>query len=392
MNRYGVVLLLFLLSMITYIDRVCISAAKEPIAAGLSLSDSAMGFVFSAFALGYAVAQIPAGWLADKAGPRIALTAVVCVWSGLTGLTGLAWNFASLVAIRFFFGVAEAGAFPGSARAIVNWLPPVQRGRANGVLFSGSRLGAAISFPLITWMLGRWSWRLSFLMLGVAGAVWALLWFVWFRDRPGADSASAPAGTWRHRGVGLAMAQYFATNFTTFLVLSWMLPYMKKQYSLSDSRAAAYVMAPLLTAAAAQWLAGWMVDSLYRSRLRAWSRRLPAILGFGLSASALLALTRAGSAEAAIVWFSLAAFGADMTVSPGWVFCADIAGADAGSVSGAMNMMGNFGSFVSANAFPFLFGLTGSAAAYFEVTAFMNLVAIFCWLRMKSPELQEMRA
>ena len=272
MNRYGVVLLLFLLSMITYIDRVCISAAKEPIAAGRSLSDSARGFVFSAFALGYAVAQIPAGWLADKAGPRIALTAVVCVWSGLTGLTGLAWNFASLVAIRFFFGVAEAGAYPGSARAIVNWLPPVQRGRANGVLFSGSRLGAAISFPLITWMLGRWSWRLSFLMLGVAGAVWALLWFVWFRDRAVAESPSAPAGTWRYRGVGLAMAQYFATNFTTFLVLSWMLPYMKKQYSLSDSRAAAYVMAPLLTAAAAQWLAGRCL-----SRPAALLPRLPAL-------------------------------------------------------------------------------------------------------------------
>jgi ACS family glucarate transporter-like MFS transporter len=134
-----------------------------------------------------------------------------------------------------------------------------------------------------------------------------------------------------------------------------------------------------------------MVHSLYGSSLRAWSRRLPAILGFGLSASALLALTRAESAEGAIIWFAIAAFGADMTVSPSWVFCTDIAGTNAGSVSGAMNMIGNLGSFVSANAFPFLFGLTGSAAAYFAVTAFMNLVAILCWLRMKSPELKEIR-
>jgi ACS family glucarate transporter-like MFS transporter len=406
MRRYGVVLFLFLLSMITYIDRVCISAAKEPIAAQLSLSDGAMGLVFSAFALGYAVAQIPTGWLADKAGPRIALTAVVCVWSGLTALTGAAWNLISLLLIRFLFGIAEAGAFPGSARAIVNWLPPFERGRANGVLFSGSRLGAALSFPLITWMLGRWSWRLSFFMLGGVGVIWALIWFVWFRDRPvndklPADSAALPprnksaakdvAGIFRHRGIGLAMTQYFATNFTTFLVLSWMLPYMKKQYLLSDSRAAAYVMAPLLMAAAAQWLAGWMTDSLYRSSFRSWSRRFPAITGFGLSAAALLALTRAHTAEAAIIWFSLAAFGADMTVSPGWVFCSDIAGADAGSVSGAMNMVGNLGSFVSANAFPFLFGITGSAGAYFTVTALMNVAAIFCWLRMDSPELTELR-
>jgi ACS family glucarate transporter-like MFS transporter len=80
-----------------------------------------------------------------------------------------------------------------------------------------------------------------------------------------------------------------------------------------------------------------------------------------------------------------------MTVSPSWVFCSDIAGANAGSVSGAMNMIGNLGSFVSANAFPFLFGLTGSAATYFEVTAFMNLTAIFCWLLMKSPEIKDIQ-
>jgi ACS family glucarate transporter-like MFS transporter len=394
-RRYVVVLFLFVLSMITYIDRVCISAAKDPIAAELSLSDSAMGLVFSAFALGYAVAQIPTGRLADKLGPRLALTAVVCVWSAFTALTGAAWNLVSLVVIRLFFGVAEAGAFPGSARAIANWLPAGERGRANGVLFSGSRLGAALSFPLIAWMLGRWTWRSSFFILGGVGLAWSLAWFLWFRDHPAGavavrDRAKPVAWlhVWRRPGIGLAMAQYFATNFTTFLVLSWMLPYMKKQYALSDSRAAVYVMLPLLMAAAAQWIAGWVVDSLYRSPLRAWSRRIPAIAGFTLSAVALLALTQARTAETAIVWFTIAAFGADLTVSPSWVFCTDIAGADAGSVSGAMNMMGNIGSFVSANAFPFLFGLTGSASAYFGVTAAMNLLALLCWLKMKSPLLE----
>src|SRR5437879_5096168 len=103
------------MSMITYVDRVCISAAKEPIASEMRLSDTAMGLVFSAFALGYALAQIPAGWLADRAGPRLALTFVVTLWSVLTALTGAAWNLASLVAVRFLFGVSEAGAFPGSA-------------------------------------------------------------------------------------------------------------------------------------------------------------------------------------------------------------------------------------------------------------------------------------
>jgi len=394
-RRYAVVFALFLLSMITYIDRVCISSAKDPIAAELSLSDSAMGLVFSAFALGYALAQIPSGWFADKAGPRIALTAVVGAWSVLTALTGAAWNLLSLVAIRFLFGIGEAGAFPGSARAIVNWLPPGERGRANGVLFSGSRLGAALAFPLLAWMLGRWSWRPSFFLLGGLGVVWAVVWLLWFRDHPSGPGSPHPTGVsppaplrglFGQPGMALVMAQYFASNFTFFLCLSWMLPYLKKQHHLSDARGAAYAMAPLLLGASAQWLSGWMVDAIYRSRWRAWSRRFPALLGFASSVMALVALTRVGSAEAAIVCFSLAAFGADMTISPSWVFCTDIAGARAGSMSGAMNMLGNFGSFVSANAFPFLHGLTGSASAYFLAAALMNAGAIVCWFRMKSLE------
>lgn len=398
-RRYAVVFGLFVLSMITYIDRVCISTAKDPIAAELSLSDSAMGLIFSAFALGYALAQIPSGWFADKVGPRIALTVVVGAWSALTALTGAAWNLASLVVIRFLFGIGEAGAFPGSARAIVNWLPPGERGRANGVLFSGSRLGAALAFPLLAWMLARWSWRPSFIILGGLGILWAVVWLVWFRDHPVAPktsshigvSASAPLGSLlRQSGMVLAMAQYFASNFTFFLCLSWMLPYLKKQYQLSDSRAAVYAMVPLLLGATSQWLTGWLVDALYRSPWRAWSRRLPAMLGFILSAAALLTLTRAETAEGAIVCFTLAAFGADMTISPSWVFCTDIAGTRAGSMSGAMNMLGNFGSFVSANAFPFLFGLTGSASAYFIVAALMNAGAALCWFRMKSLEPEDL--
>lgn len=235
----------------------------------MSLSGSAMGLVFSAFTLGYALAQIPSGWFADKAGPRIALTIVVGAWSALTALTGAAWNLTSLVAIRFRFGIGEAGAFPCSARAIV-----------------------------------------------------------WFRDCPegrkSAGEADAPASVslstiFRSRGMALAMAQY-----------------------LSASTAAAYAMLPLLLGAVSQWLNGWLVDAIYHSEWHAWSRRLPAMLGSIIEALGLLVLKQAKSAEAAIACFTLAALGADMTISPSWVFCSDIAGSKAGSVSGAMNISGLF--------------------------------------------------
>jgi ACS family glucarate transporter-like MFS transporter len=393
MKRYGVVFALFVLSMITYIDRVCISAAKEPIAAELSLSDSAMGLVFSAFALGYALAQIPSGWFADKMGPRLALTVVVGAWSALTALTGAAWSLASLVAIRFLFGIGEAGAFPGSARAFCNWLPAGERGRATGIMFSGSRLGAAFAFPLLAWMLARWQWKVSFLLLGAAGAAWAVVWLLWFRDHPTVPLPAEDVSGGRPIGLGevfrsprmvLAMVQYFASNFTFFLCLSWMLPYLKKTYRLGDGEAAAYAMAPLLLGATSQWAAGWLVDRLYRSPWRTWSRRIPGMLGFALAAAGVLALTRVSTPGLAVLCFTLAAFGADMTISPSWVYCADIAGKNAGSVSGAMNMLGNIGSFVSANAFPFLQGWTGSASTYFFAAAALNLAGLGCWFRMRS--------
>ncbi len=394
MTRYLVVFALFVLSMITYIDRVCISSAKEPIAASLALSDAAMGVVFGAFALGYALAQIPSGWFADRFGPRLALAVVVSAWSVLTALTGAARDFTSLVVIRFLFGIGEAGAFPGAARAFYNWLPPAERGLANGILFSGSRIGAALSFPLLAWMLARFGWRVSFVLLGGIGVFWAALWLLWFRDHPRqpvarpAPTTSQSESFWkvfRSRGMALAMAQYFSSNFTFFICLSWMHPYLKQHYQLSAADAAAYSMAPLILGATAQWAAGAMVDFLYRRPpLRAWSRRLPAMLGFALAAVGMFAITQASSPLAAVVCFTLAAFGADLTISPSWSYCMDIGGKNSGAVSGAMNMLGNFGSFVSATTFPLLHQATGGASAYFFVAASLNVLSIACWSRMVS--------
>jgi ACS family glucarate transporter-like MFS transporter len=402
LKKYFVVLVLFVLSMITYVDRVCISAAKDPISGEMHLSDTAMGLVFSAFALGYALAQIPSGWLADRFGPRLVLTTVVTLWSAMTALTGAAWNLASLVTIRFLFGVSEAGAYPGGARAICNWLPLGERGRANGILFSGSRFGGAISFPLLAWMLTRWQWRSSFWILGGIGLVWAVFWLLWFRDFPRGEAGERRSGDvagpaagfglpamLRSGPIGLAMLQYFASNFTFFIGLSWMLPYLKRQFHLADREAVGYAMAPLIAGTVSLWIAGALVDILYRSRWRAWSRRVPSIVGFALSTLGLLALTQATTPLAAAVCFTLAVFGSDMTVSPSWVFCADIAGSNAGGVSGAMNMVGNLGSFVSANAFPVLAAATGSAAAYFYCAAGLNVIGILCWFRMRSVAVAE---
>src|SRR5439155_958407 len=139
---------------------------------------------FSAFTLSYSLFEIPSGWLGDVKGPRRVLTRIVLWWSGFTMLTGAARGFQSLVAIRFLFGAGEAGAFPNIARSFSRWFPRVERGRANGVMFLGSRLGGMLAAPVALPLIARLGWRTSFVFFGLLGLVWAAAWSVWYRDTP----------------------------------------------------------------------------------------------------------------------------------------------------------------------------------------------------------------
>ena len=391
-KRYFVLGALFLLSLILYVDRAAISSAKSAIAGELALSDTSMGWVFGAFSLGYAFAQIPWGWFADRVGPRLALAIVVALWSAFTSLTGLASRASWLLLTRFLFGVAEAGAFPGSARVFYNWLPAQERGIANGILFSGALLGGGLAFPLCQWLLDTYGWRMAFYLLGIPGLVWALSWLIWFRDYPerrivGDADAVSPIPlpqVLRSRGMAKAMGQYFIGNFTFFICISWMLPYLAEQYSLTPSQAAHFSMVPLLFGAVANWVSGFFVDLLYRSRYRSWSRRAPATLGFLLAASGVYAVILADSPGAAVAAFAVATFGVELTISPSWAYCIDIGCKNSGSVSAAMNMAGSFGAFASANAFPWLYRLTGDSGTYFRIAAGLNALAILCWFSMRS--------
>jgi MFS transporter, ACS family, glucarate transporter len=405
-RRYTVVGALFVLSLITYIDRAAISTAKGPMAKDLSLSDAQMGLVFSAFALGYAAFQIPAGWFADRVGPRRALAVFVIAWSVLTSLTGAMTMLGPLLLVRFLFGIAEAGAFPGSARVFYNWLPVSERGIANGALFSGGLLGGAIAFPFYAWLLEHYTWRGAFYILGIPGLIWTGAWLLWFRDHPresraarvepvakagvaaaaAADAADGPSfgALLMTPRMLLAMGQYFAGNFTFYICISWMHPYLLETYKLSHAQAARYAMVPLLCGATANWVAGFTVDAIYKSRFRAWSRRLPGMAGFVLACAGVLWVSVADSPLSAIAGFAIATFGVELTISPSWAFCLDIGGSRSGAVSAAMNMAGNFGGFVSTNTFPFLHAMTGGAAAYFQIAALLNLLAMVAWYSMRS--------
>lgn len=406
--RFWFVLGTFALSVLLYVDRACISAAKEDVQADLALTDQQMGWVFSAFAIGYALCQTPAGAMADRLGPRKLLTGIVALWSLFTGLTGMVRGLGSMLAVRLLFGAGEAGAFPGMARATYSWIPISERGLVQGINFSGSRLGGALAFPLIAQMIASIGWRSSFGVLMGIGVVWAAAWWWLFRDSPeehtgisdaereyiaanrerpkedsggevetGSITAATLAGS---PTIWLLCLQYFASNFTFFFALTWFLPFFKKGSGLEPTTAAWYAAAPLLAGAVGNWVSGWMVDWLYRTRGQVAARRVPAVIGFVLASVGLIGTCYATTPMATILWFSLAIFGADMTLSPSWTFAIDVGGKQAGLVSGTMNMAGNIGSFVTSLAFPALLASAGSHEAFFFVAAGLNAGAVVCWL------------
>ena len=258
-TRFVFVVGTFLLSLLLYVDRAAISTAKDSITGALSLTDKQFGWVLGAFSVGYALMQTPSGYLADRFGPRVILTAVVSFWSFFTALTGAAWNLISLVVCRFLFGAGEAGAFPGMARASFSWIPVRERGLVTGINFSASRLGGAAAMFGMPLMIGALGWRMTFVVLGAVGFVWAFVWYAWFRNDPTEhgsitreerdyilanrqkSAAGGPAISFgKMMGSGnmwLTMIQYFCSNFTFFFALTWLYPYVKETYNLTSGMA-----------------------------------------------------------------------------------------------------------------------------------------------------------
>lgn len=400
----------FLISLLLYIDRTCIQVAGDAIKADLNISDKQFGWILSIFTLGYALGQTPSGIAADRLGPRKLLSGVIGLWSLLTALTAAGFNFISMMIIRFLFGASEAGAFPGMARATLSWFPTRERGLVTGINFSASRLGGAAALPLMVWLIEAAGWKGSFHILGGIGLIFAVVWWVWFRDTPEESKSvgkeerdyiiehrqkiDSTANTPNipfpvlvsNRNVILLMSQYFCSNFTFFFCLSWLFAHVKTTYGLTASDAGLLAALPLLGGAAGNWFSGWLVDRLYQTKGIAISRRVPAIIGFVLATTGLLASLQMQTALPAVIFLTVAVFGADMTLSSSWSCCVDIGGKSSGAVSGTMNMAGNIGAFATSLAFPYLLAWFGSSTPFFFIAAGLNAIAIILWMLIRPEE------
>ncbi|MGH7899743.1 MAG: MFS transporter [Candidatus Binatia bacterium] len=386
---------------IAYLDRVCIATAAPAIKAELALSDSEMGLVFSAFTLAYALFEIPAGSLADRFGARMTLSRVVVWWSFFTAATGLASGLGSLLALRFLFGMGEAGMFTGAAQAFGRWLPIAERGRAFGFTLMTAAFGGAISQPLVVFLLGHMSWRGAFAVFGSVGVFWAAGWWWWFRDDPaahrgvnagelelitsgrGSFEQAEPVGlgtVFRNRSVLALCASHFCAAYGWYFYLTWLPSYLMRARGLDLSAVGWLAALPLLGIGFGSLLGGWLSDRIVRRFGARRGRRILPLLGHPLAAAAVVAALFTPDATASALLFSLAAGLGAFGVSCAWAAAVDIGGAQAGVVSGAMNMLGNFGGTLC----PLVIGYSLDRLGAFEpsllLVALMYLVAAAGWL------------
>jgi MFS family permease len=401
--RHWVLLFAASLAVITYIDRVCMSQAKVSIAADLHLSSVQMGYIFAAFTLAYALFEIPGGWLGDKIGPRKVLMRVVLMWSLFTAATGRAWNFVSLAVMQFFFGAGEAGAFPNLAKAFTNWLPPRERNRAVSLMWLCTRWGGAVTPLLVVWVMSRVGWRWAFVVFAAPGVVWALLFYVWFRDHPrdhrGVNAAelkllpqgrNEPAGQtkvpWRKvlgsRTVWLLFVQYFCFGYGWYFYITWLPSYVKEARGLELAKGALLAGIPLFFGGFAcllsGWLAAWFVE---RGHALARVRRVIAFVGYGGAAGMLLLSPRIADPVWAMIAMGLASFALDLTLPVCWRTAMDVGGRYAGTVSGTMNMAGQIGGAVGPVVVGYILQyMNRDWTLTFALSAVIYAIGGLCWV------------
>jgi MFS transporter, ACS family, glucarate transporter len=404
--RHVVIGFALTLAIITYIDRVAISVAAPFISADLGLSRPQMAWALAAFGWAYAVFEIPGGWLGDKIGPRRVLLRIVLWWSAFTAATGLAWSAPSLIVIRALFGAGEAGAFPNLTRVLTTWLPVTERERAQAMVWLATRVSGALTPLIVAMLIGAVGWRRTFDIFGVLGAIWAILFYRWYRDSPAThpavnqaelallpspkDTAIAHTGVpWRlifsTPSVWLLSIQYMCLAYGWWFYVNWLPTYLRESRGASLRMGALLAGLPLLLGGAGCLVSAAIIPRLAR-RLGsiASARRIVAIVGFVGASACIFLFTGVEDPRRAMVVLGFAGFFNDFVMPAAWAGTMDIGGRYAGTVSGAMNMMGSIAGASSVLVVGYLLAWTGNWTLTFYISAAIYLVGAFCWLFLDS--------
>jgi sugar phosphate permease len=403
--RRNVLWLTVAVYMITYMDRVVIATAAPSIQREFSFSLVTMGWIFGAFQIGYAVCQIPGGWLGDRFGARRALTGVVVWWSIFTAATATMWSAGSMIVCRLLFGMGEAGSFPIATRSLSRWMLPAERGWALGLTHAGARLGGAITPVFVAFLIATLGWRTPFFIFACIGLAWAALWHWYYRDSPaehrGVNAAertlvsgalgkpsSVAHGTiiWRRLmrtpQLWLLSVAYFCYAYSLAIFLTWFPKYLMDARGFNLAQMGIFASLPLMAGVTGDIAGGWISDRwLKASGNLKLARRVVAVIGFALAGVTIPLATLCDGAMFSVACFSAAVFGLELTVGISWAVTLDIGGDFAGSVSAAMNTFGNTGGAVAAALTGYIVEHSGWTPA-FLVPSGLSLLAAVLFLRI----------
>jgi MFS transporter, ACS family, glucarate transporter len=407
--RWFLVFWLFVLSAVSYLDRVNISIAGGAILDAYHLNNLQLGYVFSSLLAGYALFQTVGGQLADRFGPRLVLAAGVVWWGIFTALTALIpanvsnplWWF---IAVRFLLGAGEAVIYPAANQFVSRWIPVRERGIANGWIFAGVGAGAGLTPPLITHIMLRYGWRSSFWVCAIIGLVVGVIWYLAARDNPadhprvvaaelaairsGLTTASdqpseAPRVPWRRviqsREVWALTIGYFCYGYVAWIFFSWFFRYLAKVRGLDLKASSFYSMLPFIG-----MLVGCLVGGVVNDRLTKWrgprvGRSYLAVVAMAIAGIFIVFGARAEGVRVASIVLAGGAAALYLSQSSFWSVTADIAGGSAGSVSGFMNTGAQLGGFVTASLTAWIGDHYGWTTSFLVAAAFCFLGA-FCWM------------
>jgi MFS transporter, ACS family, glucarate transporter len=404
--RLRLVFGLFLISALAYFDRTNISVAGVPLSREFAISRVQLGWIFSAFLLGYAGFQVPAGWLAGRFGPRKTLSAAIlwwCVFSAAITLVSPLFGsvLVQLLAVRFILGMGEALMYPAASQFIAYWIPAPERARANGWLFGGVGIGAGVTPPLVNWLMLSFGWRSSFLFSAVIGLLAAAAWYAAARDRPeqhpgmsaqelshirAATTQEAAVKTpvpWRamltSRSLWMLSLAYFSFGYIAYIFLSWFFIYLADAHGLDLKKSALYSVLPFISMTIFCLTGGAASDWLVRTRSPFIGRCVFPSVALLLTAGLLIAGSRAADPLTATIILAGGAGALYLSQSSYFAVVAELAGPHAGLVAGWVNTANQIAGAITASATPWIALQFGWSCAFYVAAAFA-LMGSAAWL------------
>jgi ACS family hexuronate transporter-like MFS transporter len=397
-RRWQIILMIFIASMINYLDRTAFSVAAPYITKEYGLTPSQLGILFSSFFAGYAIFNFVGGYLSDIYGPRKVFTGAMTVWSIFCGMTAAAFSFTSLLIVRVCFGIGEGPISATTSKTVSNWFPSKERSSAMGIASAGTPLGAAIAGPIVGVIAIYFSWQVAFVVMALIGIVWAFFWWRMAKDLPAEDPSISKeelieitqgqqvfsnAGKklplsyfLKQPTVLLTALAFFAYNYNLFFFLTWFPSYLTMAKGLSIAKMSIVTTLPWFMGFIGLASGGFISDFVFKKTGKLmFSRKIVLVVGLGATAVCVALTGFAETVEWAVGLMSVAIFTLYLTGSTYWALIQDtVSGENVGGVSGFVHFLANLSGVIGPAVTGYIVQSTGVFTSAFVLAGSLALL------------------